>query len=839
MVFVVIVLFVVSGVVPSICGIVDVNAVDSKNSYDILQHDVVVGDVESLLVTLESTPFNIIDSVDGKTEVDMNGFGSILIPGCPKVPSKTFLIGVPPGAEVISIELINVDSELIPGNYDVISVPSISNNVDNINFQVDGETFSSSDFYPSEVYKFLGMGQLRKYSFARVRFCPVVYSSLTKELMLYKEVTLRVEFMVIHEISDEMLSDTVMDDVASEIIVNYPSICSFYDPSFSACSSDIYNYVIITTDVLENSVKFFKNWKELNGYSVKVVNISWIYSNYAGSDDQERIRNFLIDNYVSWGIEYVLIVGNHNDIPMRYCFKPASNRNAIPTDYYYADLTGNWDSDGDGVYGEENEDSPDFYPEVYVGRIPVNTTDMVESICQKTINFEQNTEAWKKKVLLLGSIINLENEVGLGNPMTDGASLMEKLWIDVYSPNGFSRTTMYEKDGITPSVYDCDYPLTRENVIDHWPNGYGIVNWGSHGSTDEAFRRWWSKDTNFNNVPDINEIVKDESFISSYDTIALNDDKPSIVFACACSNADPEDKNNLGISLLENGAVAFIGATHEPFYYYGWDHENDGGCITIDYYFFKYFINLDQTCGEALYNSLFHCWNDDEMPPAYVNMFTFCLYGDPSVSLDTFTGVSLPNIPSKPSGSVSLTPNDEFVYSTSSSDPEDHQLYYVWDWGDGSYSDSLGPFDSGISVEAYHEWKTPGNFMIRVKAVGIIGGESSWSEPLIIHVEGPVIEVGSITGGIKVNTAIKNTGNVEAHNVEWNITFYGGSILLGKYTSGTISSVPAGGETTIVSKFIYGIAFPTVIIVEAGIPDSSSDIEVQSADVMGFFIRIK
>jgi len=608
---------------------------------------------------------------------------------------------------------------------------------------------------------------------------------------------------------------------------------------FSSMSSDVYNYVIITTDILVDTVKYFKNWKELNGHLVKVVTNSWIYSNYNGSDNQERVRNFLIDNYQSWGIEYVLIVGNHNDIPMRYCFGPASNYNAIPTDFYYADLTGNWDSDRDGIYGEENDDSPDFNPELYVGRIPFNDTDIVKNICQKTINFEQNTESWKKKTLLLGAIINFENEVGLGNPLTDCAVLMEKLWDDVYSANGFSRTTMYEKDGIVPSDYDCDYPLTKENVIEQWSNGYGIVNWGSHGSSNGAYRRYWSEDKNFNNVPDIDEIVKSDSFILSYDAISLNDDKPSIVFSCACSNSDPDDPNNLGASLLENGAVAFIGATHDPFYYYGWEHENDGGSITMDYLFFEFFINLNQTCGEALYNSLFHYWNDDDLLPSYINMFTFCLYGDPSLSFDTFTGVSPPNMPIKPSGPELLTPYSEFTYSTISSDPEGHPLYYVWDWGDGSYSNSLGPFESGTSVEANHEWKTPGNFMVRVKTVGIIGYESSWSEPLLINVEGPVVEVGSITGGIKVNSAIKNLGNIEANNIEWSISFYGGSILLGRYTSGTITSIPAGGEVTIVSKFIYGIAFPTIIIVEAGIPTYSSDIEVQSADIIGFFIRIK
>jgi hypothetical protein len=789
-------------------------------------------------VTLEAAPYNIIDYADGKTEIDMEGFGSILISGYPKLPSKTFLVGVPPGAEVVSVKLVNVDCEVIPGCYDVISVPLASNNIDDVTFKIEEEVYFSSDSHPSDVYEFLGMGQLRKYSFARVRFCPMAYSPSTGELILYKEITLKIEFKSIHDISDELLSDTVMDDVASEIIVNYPSIRSFYVPSFSACSTENNNYIIITTSSLENSVKFLKNWKELIGYSVKVVNVSWIYSNYAGSDEQESIRNFLMDNYASWGIEYVLIVGSHNEIPMRYCIKSASDNNAIPTDFYYADLTGDWDSDGDGVYGEEYEDSPDFFAEIYVGRIPVDAPSMVESICQKTIDFERDAGTWKKKTLLLGAILNFENEVGLGHPITDGALLMEKQWADFYNPNGYSRTTMYEKEGIRPSIYTCDYPLTRENMIDQWQDGYGIVNWASHGFSDETIRRWWEKDSNLNNVPDFNEISK-ESFISSYDTIALNDDKPSIVFACACSNSDPRDPNNLGKALLKNGAVAFIGATHEPFYYYGWDQENDGGSLSINYFFSKYLINLDNTCAEALYNSLYYCWNNDEVLSIFNNMLSFCLYGDPSVSFKTFTTISSPNTPSKPSGPESITPLVKYTYSTIASNSEGHQLYYLWNWGDGSETEPLGPYEPGETVETQHEGTIAGDYRIRVRALSIIGDESSWSEPLIIHVKGPVIKIESITGGMKINAVIKNIGDAEANGVKWNITFYGGSILLGKYTSGTISSISAGGKTTVISRLIYGLGFPTVVIVEAGIPGSSSDIEVQSADVILFLIRIK
>jgi hypothetical protein len=46
------------------------------------------------------------------------------------------------------------------------------------------------------------------------------------------------------------------------------------------CSLQTANYVIITTSDLEDAVKEFKTWKEYPGFSVEIVNISWISDNY-------------------------------------------------------------------------------------------------------------------------------------------------------------------------------------------------------------------------------------------------------------------------------------------------------------------------------------------------------------------------------------------------------------------------------------------------------------------------------------------------------------------------------------------------------------------------------
>jgi len=144
-----------------------------------------------------------------------------------------------------------------------------------------------------------------------------------------------------------------------------------------------YEYVIITTDaIVDNSeeLEHFIHMKEINGHSVQVVT----ESDFEGLtcpypyERADKIRQWLIDNYVGLGIDYVLFIGDPDpddprdpgdhvgDIPMKMCFTNTYSPNdlGIPTDLYFSDLDSNWDKDGDGKYCEivaelTNPQSPD------------------------------------------------------------------------------------------------------------------------------------------------------------------------------------------------------------------------------------------------------------------------------------------------------------------------------------------------------------------------------------------------------------------------------------------------------------------------------------------------
>jgi len=48
-----------------------------------------------------------------------------------------------------------------------------------------------------------------------------------------------------------------------------------------------------------------------------------------------------------------------------------------------------------------------------------------------------------------------------------------------------------------------------------------------------------------------------------------------------------------------------------------------------------------------------------------------------------------------PSGPANGKTGVECTYSTSTTDPNNYDLYYLFDWGDGTFSIWLGPYASG------------------------------------------------------------------------------------------------------------------------------------------------
>ena len=69
-----------------------------------------------------------------------------------------------------------------------------------------------------------------------------------------------------------------------------------------------------------------------------------------------------------------------------------------------------------------------------------------------------------------------------------------------------------------------------------------------------------------------------------------------------------------------------------------------------------------------------------------------------------------------------------YNFTIKSIDPDENDLYYLIDWGDGSDTYWFGPFTSGEEISRSHKWNWRGSYTIRVKAMDICGAESDWGK---------------------------------------------------------------------------------------------------------------
>jgi len=85
-------------------------------------------------------------------------------------------------------------------------------------------------------------------------------------------------------------------------------------------------------------------------------------------------------------------------------------------------------------------------------------------------------------------------------------------------------------------------------------------------------------------------------------------------------------------------------------------------------------------------------------------------------------------------GSTYVEPGESYTYIAISTDPEEDELYYMWDWSDGYGEEILGPYNSGDPCMNSYEWDAGGPYTVKVKAIDCWGYESGWA---LLHVNTP------------------------------------------------------------------------------------------------------
>ena len=108
------------------------------------------------------------------------------------------------------------------------------------------------------------------------------------------------------------------------------------------------------------------------------------------------------------------------------------------------------------------------------------------------------------------------------------------------------------------------------------------------------------------------------------------------------------------------------------------------------------------------------------------------------------------------SGPVAAGPGIPLNFSCVSYIQDETRLYYLWDWGDGNFSEWIGLFDSGEPMFINYSWNETGTYEIRVKAKNNQSNESDWSEPHNISIASQITFSNIQLGYVYINIFPEN-----------------------------------------------------------------------------------
>jgi len=146
-------------------------------------------------------------------------------------------------------------------------------------------------------------------------------------------------------------------------------------------------------------------------------------------------------------------------------------------------------------------------------------------------------------------------------------------------------------------------------------------------------------------------------------------------------------------------------------------------------------LDDDGSFDDAEGNNVEWTWNTPGTYQIYVKLV--------DANNNVVTNNALVNILSKPDaliGPRSGKSNEEYTYTIMPvSNPPWDEVYYLVDWGDGTFSDTLGPYSNNQQIQISHSWKNSGSYKIRIKTMGVNPDkegyeESGWSDYLPVSI---------------------------------------------------------------------------------------------------------
>ncbi|MEO0278756.1 MAG: C25 family cysteine peptidase, partial [candidate division WOR-3 bacterium] len=562
------------------------------------------------------------------------------VPGTPSIPLISLQISLPSGSEAEQVEILNLKKTTLRLTKKIYpnQKPVPISKAGEFDFILPDEKIYKSEVYPLEIMNLVGTGNMSGFSIAGLIFSPVIYYPTKDEIEFVTDIEYRITYK---EGTPKFIFGNqleVFSPLVQSVVVN-PEMVRLHTPVVKATKNDFVDLVIITSSSFAPHFDTLKKYKEARGVRTEIVPLDYIYNNYTGRDNPEKIRNFIKDYYQNRGLVYVILGGqadhenNQAIVPRRDVFYVRSNagyypdEDTIPCDLYYSDLDGTWNADNDNVWGEIN-DNVDMYPDVLVGRFPVRNLEQLQNMIRKVIQYETNPPAGYLTRIVLPAQLLWSQYPYYGDSINNRIANLTPTppWEDI-------------------KLYQSQGNLNTSNFISAITNGVGFAHYASHGSETSA---------SFFGISNINSMA--------------NGNKMGIHNAICCFTGAIDQVPGgdcLAESLVNHrtgGAVATIMNTR-----YGWGYPPQlGPSERIDSTFY-YFIFQDSvwTLGQAHAISLTR-WVPTAVAEGTNGVYRWCIYelwifGDPSLQVWTMepTPISASYSPVISAGMPTFTVNTD------------------------------------------------------------------------------------------------------------------------------------------------------------------------------------
>jgi hypothetical protein len=563
------------------------------------------------------------------------GWGVLSAPGFPRLPVKTVNVVLPPQAANLTF------SHQFSGLATTTAPPPSLNPP-----FTDGERVLAAPAAQPGTARvvFRGLGHWGEVAYASFSVIPAIHTGT--EWQAWRQLQLGLSWDQPAETSVKALP-SVWQSLAnkgfdpSDFFANPQDLAKYYRPS----PAKNYDYLIVSTPELYTALAPLEPSRQRQGLITAFADINTILTSSPGASPGEKLRNYLIAQYNGNPFTYLLLVGDHDTVPVMFLTPEPDGYETVASDFFYSDLSSIVDADSDGRLGEYSSGDGiqdflcDYTPEVFVGRISTNSAALVSQIATRTVAFEQSNAPWKKKALLPAAWLNYGGEPETIYLQTDGAAFMEIARQTILSD--YECTTMYEQTGFLPSYPSdlaLDYDLLKTELN---TNSYGLLSWSAHGSSGSSSRKVWMNDDNSNGLPDSWEMnwmgMVDRQ---SFDNLANPDGM--IIFAASCYNGMIDSNQQcLAEYALQKKAVAVSGATRTGWYKIGWANPGWGGISSYNYHWLENIANNGMTVGAAqafanLTHSQYYLFGDPVdaggiIYPELQNVYTYLLYGDPAL----------------------------------------------------------------------------------------------------------------------------------------------------------------------------------------------------------------